>query len=69
VPKPEEINAARAVLTEERILEIGLGLIPVETVIARMLEAAEKVRAQGQPKRPLLPPAKRPVLTLPKRSK
>jgi hypothetical protein len=68
VPRPEEIKAARAVLTDERILEIGLGLVPVETVIARMLEAAEKVRDQGQSKRPVLPPATRPVLTLPKRS-
>jgi hypothetical protein len=60
VPSPEEIKAARAILTNDRIMEIGLGLVPVETVIARMLEAAEKVRALRQ--------SKRPVLTLPKRS-
>jgi hypothetical protein len=68
VPIPEEIKAARAVLTEERILEIGLGLVPAETVIARILEAAEKVRAQGQSKRAAMTPAKRPLLTLGKRS-
>jgi hypothetical protein len=68
MPRPEEIKAARAALTEERILEIGLGLVPVETVIARMLEAAEKVRAQERYKRPAPTSAKRPVLTLAKRS-
>jgi hypothetical protein len=67
VPKPEEIKAARAVLTNERIMEMGLGLVPAETVIARMLEAAEKVRAQGQSTRPVSTPAKRPLLTLGKR--
>jgi hypothetical protein len=68
VPRPEEIKAARAVLTDERIMEIGLGFVPVETVITRMLEAAEKVRGQAQSKRPVSNPAKRPVLTLAKRS-
>jgi hypothetical protein len=68
VPRPEEIKAARAVLTDKRIMEIGLGFVPVETVITRMLEAAEKVRAQAQAKSPASNPAKRPVLTLAKRS-
>ena len=68
MPRPEEIKAARAVLTDERILEIGLGLVPVETVVTRILEAAEKVRAQGQSKRPVMTPAERSELTFARRS-
>ena len=49
VPSYEEIKAARAVLTDDRIVDIQRGVAPVENVIKRMLEAAEKVRSSERP--------------------
>jgi hypothetical protein len=47
VPSYEEIKAARAVLTDDCIVDIQRGVAPAENVIKRMLEAAEKIRASG----------------------
>jgi hypothetical protein len=47
VPSYEEIKAARAVLTDDCIVDIQRGVAPAENIIKRMLEAAEKVRSSG----------------------
>jgi hypothetical protein len=47
VPGYEEIKAARAVLTDDCIVDIQRGVAPAENIIKRMLEAAEKVRSSG----------------------
>ena len=49
VPSPEEIRAAAAVLTEDRIAELRRGFVSRELVVKLMLEAAEEVRAQDPP--------------------
>jgi hypothetical protein len=47
VPSHEEIKAARAVLTDDCIVDIKRGVASPENVIKLMLEAAEKVRSSG----------------------
>jgi hypothetical protein len=49
VPSNEEIKAARAVLTDERITELKQGLVTPESLIKLMLEAVVKVRAEEAP--------------------
>jgi hypothetical protein len=49
VPSNEEIKAARAVLTDDRITELKHGLVTPELVIKLMLEAVEKIRAEEAP--------------------
>jgi hypothetical protein len=47
VPSSEEIEAARSVLTDDRIVDMQRGITSPENVIKLMLEAAEKVRSSG----------------------
>ena len=47
MPSHEEIKAARAVLTDDCIVDIKRGVASPENVIKLMLEAAEKVRSSG----------------------
>ena len=47
MPSPEEINAARAVLTDDCIGDMQRGVTSPENVIKLILEAAEKIRSFG----------------------
>jgi hypothetical protein len=49
VPSTEEIKAAAAVLTEDRITELRHGFVSREIVVKLMLEAAEDARGQNPP--------------------
>lgn len=45
MPTHEEIKAARAILTDDRIVELKQGLVNPGLITKLMLEAAERVRS------------------------
>jgi hypothetical protein len=51
VPSLNEIRAAAAVLTDDRIADLKRGLVARELVIQLVLKAAEQARAEERPNR------------------